>query len=812
MNAYWKKTIKVLIMAAAIFMTHLLVAYAYDDVQIGSESVKYVDPEIDSDANMITFRDAWLTGNAWAGWLDPATGDLVSETGQDFWLAGQLSPINELQDNGPEWLRHNGALMVIYTRQEGMVERMYLWSTVTGQSQPVMPGTDYISRTHFDGSNSADGSGKLLYRRRSLLFGSWEVYWLDLSNPTQEHRLPDVELDVSLPTWIENDTILYSRHHGDAIQLVQYDTATLSETVLTSDSGDKLGAYAWNAPEAGGDLLYMAAVKMEGDTYASEIRVYQMVAGATEPITFVTFAPPPEAGSHVNIASPEPFVYDGASYISLALFNDAKDEGSIWVFALPTERGGQPPAPQRLDDPNLAVLKLDPEWYVTPDGAYVYYYYNVSGWPSRVILHRCAFYPTGAASQGEGSGYPTHQEDEEATAFVLENRTAAESTLSAPQTQETKLIGSDAGIGDLYGWSVALDGDVAVVGAVYDDNNNDMSGAAYVFRRYGQTWVEEAKLTGSDVVFEDHQARMVAVNGDVILVPATYDNDNGYHAGAVYVFRWDGANWNEEAKLVASDGAAEDYFGYGVAVHGDLILVGAKGDDDNGVDAGSAYIFRWDGANWNEEAKLLASDGGAGDYFSFSVAVQDNVALLSAVYDDDQGTDSGSAYVFRWNGLAWDEEAKLMAEDGTAHDQFGWSVSLSNGVALIGADGVANQSGAAYIFRWDGADWNAEAKVTAEPLSANDQFGKSVSLDGDVALVGAYGTNSWTGAAYRFRLNGLQWVEEAVLTASDGKYLKQFGRWVALNGETALVGSPGLLRSMGAAYVYTEGAAAQDAR
>lgn len=389
MNRYVKFIITVLIMTAIVLVAQPAAALTYDDIAIGSQSVRYVDPEVDSETNLITFRDAWLSANAWVGWLDPTDGTLVTETGKDFWLDSQLSPINELQDNGPEWMRHNGVPTVIYTRQEGKyLERMYLWSTATGQSTPVIPGTDYVIRSHFDGSNSANGPGKVLYRRRTSPLASWQVYWLDLSNPTQEFQIPDVELDVSLPTWIDNNAILYSRYEGSTIQLVLYNTATHLETVLTNDGGHKLGAYAWNAPEIGGELLYMVAVKTGSDPYPREIRVYQMLEGAA--VTFATLTIPPEAGTHVNISSPEPFVYQGASYISLALFNNNKTEGSIWVFGLPIERGGTPPPPQRVDDPNLVALKLDPESYVTDSGAFVYYYYNS---PGLVLLRRCVFQP-----------------------------------------------------------------------------------------------------------------------------------------------------------------------------------------------------------------------------------------------------------------------------------------------------------------------------------------------------------------------------------------------------------------------------------
>ena len=146
----------------------------------------------------------------------------------------------------------------------------------------------------------------------------------------------------------------------------------------------------------------------------------------------------------------------------------------------------------------------------------------------------------------------------------------------------------------------------------------------------------------------------------------TRDDDNGVDSGSAYVFRYDGSDWVEEAKLTASDGAADDYFGGSVAISGDTAVVGAVCDDDNGRNSGSAYVFRYDGSDWAEEAKLTASDGAAYDYFGCSVAVSGDTAVVGASDDDDNGLDSGSAYVFRYDGSDWTEEAKLTASDGAA--------------------------------------------------------------------------------------------------------------------------------------------------
>ena len=138
----------------------------------------------------------------------------------------------------------------------------------------------------------------------------------------------------------------------------------------------------------------------------------------------------------------------------------------------------------------------------------------------------------------------------------------------------------------------------------------------------------------------------VAVSGDTAVVGADFDDDKGSDAGSAYVFARSGTTWTQQAKLLASDGAAGDQFGVSVSVSGDTAVVGALRDDDKGSDAGSAYVFARSGATWTQQAKLVASDGAAGDLLGNWVAVSGGTAVVGAVLDDDKGTESGSAYVF----------------------------------------------------------------------------------------------------------------------------------------------------------------------
>ncbi|GAF91309.1 unnamed protein product, partial [marine sediment metagenome] len=196
---------------------------------------------------------------------------------------------------------------------------------------------------------------------------------------------------------------------------------------------------------------------------------------------------------------------------------------------------------------------------------------------------------------------------------------------------------------------------------------------------------ETAKLVPSDGAQDDNSGYSVAISGDTAVVGAYADDDNGSSSGSAYVFRYNGSSWAEEQKLLASDGEANDYFGHAVAISGDTAVVGAYGDDDNGSSSGSAYVFRYNGSNWSEEQKLLAFGGGVGDQFGYSVAISGDAIVIGAPYDDDNGSNSGSAYVFRYTGGNWMLQAMLLASDGEANDYFGRAVAISGDTAVVGA-------------------------------------------------------------------------------------------------------------------------------
>jgi len=159
--------------------------------------------------------------------------------------------------------------------------------------------------------------------------------------------------------------------------------------------------------------------------------------------------------------------------------------------------------------------------------------------------------------------------------------------------------------------------------------------------------------------------------------------------------------WLEQQKLIASTASALGWFGYSVSVSGDSAIIGMPRDGDSGTDSGSAYVFVRSGSVWSQEQKLLASDGATVDRFGFSVMVEGGTAVIAAPLDDDKGSGSGSVYVFVRGGGVWSEQQKLSASDGAVDDQFGHSVGLSGDSVVVGArldDDGANASGSAYVF------------------------------------------------------------------------------------------------------------------
>lgn len=402
------------------------------------------------------------------------------------------------------------------------------------------------------------------------------------------------------------------------------------------------------------------------------------------------------------------------------------------------------------------------------------------------------------------------------------------------QCELNKKTPSDAEAGDLFGRAVAVDGSLAVVGANQDKIDGIMSGSAAVFARDSggtDNWAQVAKLAAADGQTKDDFGYTVSISLDTVVIGVPRDDDDGANSGSAYVFSQNHGgpdNWGQVRKVTAGDPGSKDRFGNSVSLSGDTLVVGANQDDDQGSNSGSAYVFHRNagGANaWGQVAKLTANDGVRGDNFGISVSVHGDFALVGAHRDDDAGRNSGAAYVFyrdAGGSDAWGQVRKLTASDGAADHQFGMSVSINGNIALVGAY-TADSKGAAYIFGRapEGPDlWGEVTKLSASDGEHADSFGYTVSLSGSFALVSAVGDDdagTSSGSAYLFGQDegGTDnWGEITKLLASDGALADLFGLTAAVGGDVVLVGSvydDDAGPNSGSAYLFTQDQGGVDA-
>ena len=385
----------------------------------------------------------------------------------------------------------------------------------------------------------------------------------------------------------------------------------------------------------------------------------------------------------------------------------------------------------------------------------------------------------------------------------------------------TKLIGGEGAANDFFGASLVLSENTALITGKGGD-----SGSVHAFVRNSDTDFlnEQDKLTVSGLEDGEFFGHSMAVSGDTAVIGVGSDS----HEGSAYVFirNPDTGHWSEEFKLMASDGAIGNEFGKAVVLVEDTILIGASGDDDNGPDSGSVYVFVRDPSTgvWVEQPKLTSRDGVAGDRFGHSLALSGNTVLIGAVNDDDLGRDSGAAYIFTRDESTslWSEQAKLTASDGNYWRKFGHSVSLSGDTALIGEvydDIKGSASGSGYIFVRDPTTglWAEQVKLETDSGYGNSPFrGKAVALSGDAALISIFNSgglphrSGWVYFFSRDPANGL-WTERTKLQArQEGKSIGDgFAYSLALWEGTALIGAPfddallyGVGGKSGSVYVF----------
>jgi len=386
-----------------------------------------------------------------------------------------------------------------------------------------------------------------------------------------------------------------------------------------------------------------------------------------------------------------------------------------------------------------------------------------------------------------------------------------------PSNLQSKLTADDGDGDDTFGAAVAVDGDIAIVGAPDDeDPNGSEGGSAYVYVRSGGTWTEQEKLVPGDGDGGDGFGTSVAVDGSTAVVGAPNDEDpNGTDGGSAYVFVQSGGSWSQETKLAAGDGAGGDLFGWTVDIDGDTAVVGARDattqDPNLGtVNAGATYVYTRSGTSWSLQEKLLVSDQPNDDMVS-SVAIDGNTLVVGDGGDSETGGDvSGAAYVFTRSSGNWSQPTKFTAGDNDKDDNFGTSVDIDGDTVVAGAPGEESSdgkfAGAAYVFVRDSGNWPQEAKLTAGTRDSGDQFGDAVAVYGDTVVVGVPSDEDPdSGSAHVFTRSGSSWSAESTLVPSDGDSGDDIGAAVGLHDGTLVAGAPGdddKGTDAGAAYVY----------
>ncbi|WP_375559722.1 BspA family leucine-rich repeat surface protein [Bernardetia sp. OM2101] len=384
--------------------------------------------------------------------------------------------------------------------------------------------------------------------------------------------------------------------------------------------------------------------------------------------------------------------------------------------------------------------------------------------------------------------------------------------MAQPTTEIAKLLSTDIESYDYFGASVSISGDYAIVGALEEDTGGADAGAAYIFKRDGSNWIQETKIQANDIQANDYFGQSVSISGDYAIVGAYGEDTGGSFAGAAYVFKRNGSTWTQEAKIQASDVQTLSIFGWAVSISGDYAIVGAHGSDGATADAGAAYIFKRNGSNWVEEAKVFASDGDFNDNFARSVAISNDYAVVGARAEDTQEENSGAVYIFERNGTSWTQETKIKANDVQGVGLFGHSVSVSGEYILVGAHGYRDSAlggnvGAAYMLKHTGTTWVQETKIQASDAQSGELFGYSVSIQDDKAIIGATQgvLGGGSGSAYMFKRVGTSWVEEQKVQASDAENGDYFGFSVSTSIDYAIVGAPRETTGgsfAGAAYIF----------
>ena len=315
--------------------------------------------------------------------------------------------------------------------------------------------------------------------------------------------------------------------------------------------------------------------------------------------------------------------------------------------------------------------------------------------------------------------------------------------------EQARVIADDGATSNHFGFSVAATENLIVAGAPRANGRTNSDGAAYVFTWNGTEAVQQAKLAGLDTAPADRFGHSLAVSNNRVVVGAPMHGTNDL--GAAYIFARNGSSWVQEAKLVGSQAGSNAHFGTAVSLDGNTLVIGAP--DEAPSTAGAAYVFTWNGSQWLQQARLIAADASSGDHFGTSVSISGDTIVIGAELAEALGNppSSGAAYVFARSGSLWNQQAKLTPGNPTANGNFGKSVSFGAEGLVVGAEGDSQfgaNAGAAYVFGRNGTNWFQRKKLTASDAAAGQKVGTAVAISGQTIVVGAPNRDVNRGGAY----------------------------------------------------------------
>ncbi len=365
------------------------------------------------------------------------------------------------------------------------------------------------------------------------------------------------------------------------------------------------------------------------------------------------------------------------------------------------------------------------------------------------------------------------------------------------QVERQKIEGSGLQQGDNFGSAVAVSGDWAVVGAPSADDLGINSGAAYVFERIAGVWVEQQRIKASDAAANAGFGGSVDIEGTTIAVGAPSASYQGIqYVGAIYILENVGGVWTETQKLEPNDAALNYGLGYPVALSGNRVIGGATGESHAGPHTGAAYIFESTAGSWSQVAKVIANDGAAGDDFGYSVGLHGDIALVGAVGAYNGLIDNvGAVYVYELQGSLWPQTQKLTPPNPSRTQLYGCCVGANQDSLLVGASNnhyAVSGGGAVFVYQHPASTWDQTQVLVPADIADADGFGASLSTSGDCVVIGSHSSDlAWaTGSIYLFHEVGSVWSETAKGLASDGQPGDVMGNAVGLDANTALAGTP----------------------